>query len=304
MKTVIYLDELLLVNFLIAAFLLPGTGLLCGAACAPPRIACGCALAALSSLLLLVPRLPFALQLAIKALCAAGCVRIAFPYRGLRPFLQACTWYLVLNLTLAGLVTVRILTQKPPYLQINNLVLYLEVSPLLLLGCVAAVYMILRLVLWCFDRPRPGMADTLRFCILQCEITVQAFYDTGLAISTGPSGLPGVMVAHTAVQKQLPAELMQYLADFFADPSSGMVPLPDAAWKLQLIACETAAGQGILPAVPADDLRLTQNGQLKTCSRAIVIFCKGGFPYGCDAAYGPQLTAVAASPECKGGTLV
>lgn len=304
MKTVIYLDELLLVNFLIAAFLLPGTGLLCGASCRTPRIVCGAVLAAASSLLLLAPRLPFALQLAVKALCAAACVRAAFPYRGMRPFLQACAWYLALNLTLAGLVTARLMAQSTPLLQTNNLMLYLNVSPLLLLGCVAAVYSILRLVLWCFERPRPGAAATLGFQVLESRVSVQAFCDTGLAIGGELAGLPGVMVACGAVQDQLPQALAQYLAEFFASAPPGGLPLPQPDWKLRLLACETAAGQGIFPAVPAYDVWLRQNGQRQACGKAMVIFCKGGFPYGCGAAYGPDLAAAAAAQECKGGTTV
>ena len=86
MKTVIYLDELLLVNFLIAAFLLPGAGLLCGAGCRPRRIAAASAVAAAASLLLLAPKLPFAVQLLLKAGCAAVCVAVGFGARQPRQF--------------------------------------------------------------------------------------------------------------------------------------------------------------------------------------------------------------------------
>ena len=58
MKTVIYLDELLLTNFLAAAALLLGAGLLCARQCSGLRLMAGSAAAAAASLGILLPELP------------------------------------------------------------------------------------------------------------------------------------------------------------------------------------------------------------------------------------------------------
>ena len=58
MKTVIYLDELLLTNFLAAAMLLLCTGLLCARQCSGLRLLAGSAAAAAFSLGILLPELP------------------------------------------------------------------------------------------------------------------------------------------------------------------------------------------------------------------------------------------------------
>ena len=55
MKTVIYLDELLLTNFLAAAALLLGAGLLCARQCSGLRLMAGSAAAAAASLGILLP---------------------------------------------------------------------------------------------------------------------------------------------------------------------------------------------------------------------------------------------------------
>ncbi|OLA35293.1 MAG: hypothetical protein BHW27_01095 [Faecalibacterium prausnitzii] len=57
MKTVIYLDELLLTNFLAAAMLLLCTGLLCARQCSGLRLLAGSAAAAAFSLGILLPEL-------------------------------------------------------------------------------------------------------------------------------------------------------------------------------------------------------------------------------------------------------
>ena len=50
MKTVVFVDELLLVNFAAAAALLLGAGLLCGRSCTGLRLCAGSAAAAASTL--------------------------------------------------------------------------------------------------------------------------------------------------------------------------------------------------------------------------------------------------------------
>ena len=59
MKTVIYLDELLLTNFLAAAALLLGAGLLCARQCSGLRLMAGSAAAAAASLGILGLQLSF-----------------------------------------------------------------------------------------------------------------------------------------------------------------------------------------------------------------------------------------------------
>lgn len=298
MKTVIYLDELLLVNFLIAAFLLPGAGLLCGLPSSFWRTAAGAGAAALSSLLLLAPRLPFGVQLAVKALLAAGCVRVAFPYRGLRPFLRLCAWYLVLNLTLAGVVTAQIVAGGAPGMETNNLTVYFDVSPLLLLGSVSAVYAVLRLILWCFERPRPGFTSTLTFELQGRRVAVQAFCDTGLSIKDPYSAMPGMMVSLEAVKAQLPAALGGFLQEFFASAPPGTLAEPEKGWQMRFVFCETAAGGGLFPAVPVQEVTILQNGQLR-CGRVLAVFCPHGFAGGCGAAYSPELAVNAENAAKK-----
>ena len=77
MKTVIYLDELLLTNFLAAAMLLLCTGLLCARQCSGLRLLAGSAAAAAFSLCILLPELPGAAAVLCKALTCGAVVAAA-----------------------------------------------------------------------------------------------------------------------------------------------------------------------------------------------------------------------------------
>ena len=128
MKTVIYLDELLLTNFLAAAALLLGAGLLCARQCSGLRLMAGSAAAAAASLGILLPELPGPAAFLYKVFTCCAAVAAAYGVPGLRNFVQLCMWYLLLNLLLCGAVLL-------PRVQSANLCVYLPLSPA---GCCCA----------------------------------------------------------------------------------------------------------------------------------------------------------------------
>ena len=81
---VLYIDELLLVNFAAGAAFLLAAGLLAGVRCSGPRLAAGAALGAASCLVLLAPALPLPAALAYKAAAGAGTVALAYGWPGAR----------------------------------------------------------------------------------------------------------------------------------------------------------------------------------------------------------------------------
>ena len=104
MKTVIYLDELLLTNFLAAAMLLLCTGLLCARQCSGLRLLAGSAAAAAFSLGILLPELPGAAAVLCKVFTCGAVVAAAYGLPGLRSFARLCGWYAALNGLLCGAV--------------------------------------------------------------------------------------------------------------------------------------------------------------------------------------------------------
>ena len=132
MRTVIYLDVLLLVNFVVGAAFLLAAGLLCGACCSPLRLVGGAGAAAVSSLALLAPTAPWPLALTYKGTSAALCVAAAYGWQGARNTARLTAWFVLLNLTLTGALFL-------PGAACNNLSFYLPVSPGLLLASTAGV---------------------------------------------------------------------------------------------------------------------------------------------------------------------
>ena len=257
MKTVIYLDELLLVNFVLGAALLLCAGLLSARECSGVRLLAGSAAAALASLGLLLPELPGPVAFLYKSVTCCGAVAAAYGLPGVRSFARLCGWYVLLNLLVCGAAAL-------PGAGSANLCLYLPLSPGRLLAACGAVYAALRGVLLCFGwAQRSSFAATLE--LDGCTVPVQAFCDTGFAVQEPLSGRAVVLVYYPAVRSALPDALRRFLDANFA----GSSPLPPPGLGMRLVPCALITGHCLLPAVPGRCLRAGR----KSVSGFLAAFC-------------------------------
>ena len=195
MRTVIYLDVLLLVNFVVGAAFLLAAGLLCGACCSPLRLVGGAGAAAVSSLALLAPTAPWPLALTYKGTSAALCVAAAYGWQGARNTARLTAWFVLLNLTLTGALFL-------PGAACNNLSFYLPVSPGLLLASTAGVCGVVEGVLHVLGRSGPACFGA-ELSVAGQVVPLSVFCDTGFHVQEPLSGRAVVLVRLDAVS--LPA---------------------------------------------------------------------------------------------------
>ena len=182
MRTVIYLDVLLLVNFVVGAAFLLAAGLLCGACCSPLRLVGGAGAAAVSSLALLAPTAPWPLALTYKGTSAALCVAAAYGWQGARNTARLTAWFVLLNLTLTGALFL-------PGAACNNLSFYLPVLHVL-------------------GRSGPACFGA-ELSVAGRVVPLSVFCDTGFHVQEPLSGRAVVLVRLDAVP--LPAGVRAYL---------------------------------------------------------------------------------------------
>ena len=196
-KTVVYLDVLLLTNFLTAYLLLLAAGALSGQRAPFARMLAGSALAALSALILFAPEQPYPVQVAYKAATALGITAAAFGWRSRRRLVTAACWYAALNIALAGAVLLVILRTGTRVADTANLTVYLRVSPLLLLAlsgaCCAAVELGLRLFT---RREAPTKTAGLELELCGQPVRLRAALDTGCHLRDPVTCLPVLVVSY------------------------------------------------------------------------------------------------------------
>ena len=239
-KTVIYLDVLLLTNFVLGALFLLAAGLVSGQRCSGGRALCGAAVAAASSLALLAPTAPWSVGLLYKGGTGALAVAAAYGWPGWRAFARLLAWFWLLNLMLTGAVLL-----PGARMEVNNLSVYLPFSPEVLLVSAGCVYGGLTLALHL-------LGDGKKACF-PAELEIAGV----------------VLVRFAAVEARLPPALRTYLKETFS--GSGILPPPELG--VRLVPCDTVAGHCLLPAVPAQALRWTARGRQQTRHGLYAAFC-------------------------------
>lgn len=268
MKVVVYLDILLVTNFIAGYFLLRAAGWLAGAACPTPRALAGALLAAVSTLILLAPPLPAPLSFGYKLASAALVTLAAFGWHGLRPFLRAGAWFFALNLGLAGLALLGLQRGGMNGVRVHNLTVYVDLSPMTLVFSVLAVYLAVRLVLLVFGPPADQEPWQLELLIAGRTVRAQAYYDTGFFLRDPVGGRQTLLVSWPGVEHQLPAAVNAFLKEYF----SGKNPLPPEGLALRLVPCSGAAGSAVLPGLNAPTARLTGPGHALCASDVTAVF--------------------------------
>lgn len=149
---------LLLTNFVLGALFLLAAGLVSGQRCSGGRALCGAAVAAASSLALLAPTAPWSVGLLYKGGTGALAVAAAYGWPGWRAFVRLLAWFWLLNLMLTGAVLL-----PGARMEVNNLSVYLPLSPEVLLVSAGCVYGGLMLALHLLgDEKRPVFRQSWR----------------------------------------------------------------------------------------------------------------------------------------------
>ena len=270
-----YLDVLLLTNFLMAYFLLLAAGALSGQRGGFVRMLAGSGLAAMSSLILFAPPQPYLVQVVYKITTALAITAAAFGWRSKRRLVTAACWYAALNIALAGAVLLAVLRTGTRAADTANLTAYLRVSPLLLLAlsgvCCGAVDLGLRLLM---RRDAPIKTIGLEFELCGQPIRLRAAPDTGCHLRDPITCLPVLVVSYPDAKARLPGPAVDFLEQWFAGATQADPP-PGA--RLRLVPCGTAADRTLLPgfAVPGIGL-ITEKGVLGL-GRSAVVFAPRSF---------------------------
>ena len=284
-KTVVYLDVLLLTNFLTAYLLLLAAGALSGQRAPFARMLAGSALAALSALILFAPEQPYPVQVAYKAATALGITAAAFGWRSRRRLVTAACWYAALNIALAGAVLLVILRTGTRVADTANLTVYLRVSPLLLLvlsgACCAAVELGLRIFT---RREAPTKTAGLELELCGQPVRLRAALDTGCHLRDPVTCLPVLLISWPAAKGRLPGGVNAFLGQWF----QGLHPsTPPVGASLRVIPCNTAAQHALLPGFAVADISTITETGMQSLGRTAVAFCPQPFQSGeYEALYG------------------
>ena len=144
--TTVYLDVLITVNIFIDFFLILCVKKVLRVRAGLTRMILGSLLGGARSLVDLLPRLPFGLNLLTDLVSAALMMLTAFGFGGLKCFLRRVAVYFVLSFGFCGLMIFVYTSFHPGGMEIFNDTVYFNISPFLLIILTLVCYYTLRLL--------------------------------------------------------------------------------------------------------------------------------------------------------------
>lgn len=298
MEYVIYGDVLVAVNFIIDLLILRLCQPLTGIRQKGLRPYLAAAAGGICSMAIFIPASSVWLDLFIRLGFSFIVVSIAYGRQEPRVFLRLLGVFYAVSFLVAGVVLgLGFLFPRGGYAYRNGMI-YLDLSPLLLIGCVAAAYLFVRLFEGLFHWGR-GMKEQYLFAARRGEksIAFTALSDTGNQLTEPFSGLPMVVLKGERGRELLTGEEREWL-------ESGMTagePPPG----LRLAPYRTVNGTGLLAAIRPQSLRVRVGERWVETDAYIAILPEGQGPEGCEGVFHPRMIQLAAenTQMTKGGTI-
>ena len=258
METNVYVDVLLVVNYVVNAVLLTGTARLLGAKIPRRKLVGAALLGALGSLAIFLPFMGFFPMLVYRVLLSAAIVLIALPREGWAQFVKGWATFFAVNFFFAGVMLGIWLLFAPGGMIYSGGIVYFNINPLTLLVSTAAAYGLLGLI--------QRFSRAGRLVGTKCRVTVKlggkscslgALIDTGNSLYEPFSGIPVIVCSLQAVRAVLPPEL----ADAIQTGDWEKAALQEGV-RIRLIPFSAMGGRGTLPGLRVDELIVRQNGGL------------------------------------------
>ena len=264
MKTVIYIDILFLINFIIDFYLLLATKHLANASANSLRIMFGAVIAAISSFMILLPTIPFLIGFAMKILCCILTVLIAFKYISKRQFSAEIFWFLFMNFVFAGVVFFVVDNFSPFGIKQKNMSVYFNVSPFLLIASVLGVYFIMEVISIIFKPPAKRLLIGFTAQVRGETVSAELIYDTGFMMKDPLTARNCILLGREATTNKLPEEITRKINNYFEKG--------ELEEGLHLVPCTTANFTGVLPAIKCEDVIITNHNKKRSERYSVIVF--------------------------------
>ncbi len=249
----VYVDVLILLNFIVDYFLILSMQLLCHRKPHRQRILLAAAVGSLFSLTLFLPVFSRTAELLCKLLSCALMVRIADRWGGWRRFFHGCAALFGVTFLYGGAMLMLRLSLGPGRLLCANGVVYFHLSPLVLVLNITLGFVLMYLLRrFLFEHsPQPLVYDvTLK--LFDKTISCRGLVDSGNHLREPFSGYPVLIVGYETLCPALPPPLQGLLRD--GELFSDMEKLP--AMGVRLIPYQGVENGGVLAAVQGERLLL------------------------------------------------
>lgn len=282
---VVYIDILLFLNFYITYFLIAGTCCFTHKHSGTFRRILGSLAGALSSLVILLPPLPFIVNILLRLAFSSVIVIMTFGFGGIRRFLKSFGAFFVINCVYAGIMLALWLFSAPMGMVYNNGVSYFELSMPVIIIATAAAYVILRVIRRVLDSK--AAFDKKYFIEITTEkgtVTLNAIPDSGNKLADFFTGLPVIFCSPEKCLEICPPYITELL--YGENPENNDFT---GIKGIRIIPCHTVSGSGTAYCFKPKKLIIKTENTEKEAD-ALIGFTKSGLNSGeFDAVFNPNI---------------
>lgn len=292
---IVYADVMFVLNLIVNYLLLLSV---CGITKQRPpfyRLLISSALGATSSFIILLPPMNIAINFAIKIAVCAAMTFVAFPAKNLRNFLSNSGWLISVTFAYCGIMTAIVNGFAPKIVCVNNMAVYADLSPILLIISSTVCYIAVKLICAVAQKIRPQntyynieLINGSRLC--KCR----AMLDTGCNLHDLYSGNPVIVIDSYSAQKLLPSLAVTNLHNnySFGDFDDPALSADEAiSSKIRYIPYSAIGGKGLMQAFCPDKLVVMKNNSKTEIENVTAAISKEPLANGVNALIGDDIVS-------------
>lgn len=256
MKMTVYIDLLILVNFVANYFLIKLASVISSSGTNNIRIITASFFGSLFSLVILL-EMPLPLSIMIKIFTVVLSSVVTFGFKNKFLFVKRTAVLLVVYILFTGFLYT--LFENSSYVYINNSFFYLSINPLIFVGALTVFYLIFTVMEFLFCSVPENYIYKLKVCTKYGNFTATAFYDTGFGVKDIMCLNPVIMCSMKYIEKTGLTDLYNIINNFYnGEVKAGITPL----------FYSDLTGSGMLAAVKTD-IVMVNNKDVKNVLLAV-----------------------------------
>lgn len=277
METGVYVDVLLVVNYVVNVLLISCTAKIAGRKARGRRIVAAALLGSVSSLTIFLPFIGFFVSLLLKLAVSAAVVLTAFRWLSAKAFFKELFLFFAVSFSFAGVMLGIWMAFRPKGMLYYNGIVYFDISAMTLMLTTVIAYGVLELI---SRLTRAGRIKTTVYQTFVCHqgrtASLKGLVDTGNSLREPFSGYPVMVCSLETAAPALPAETVEAISNGAFQRGE------DCGIPLRSIPYTDVGGGGMLPAFRPDYVQLGSGGpQVRNVYVAISPRAVGGEAYDC-----------------------
>ena len=180
---VVYADILIILNFLVDYFLLLATAGILNYKLKIYRLILASLFGGISSLYIFLPQGTPLQSIIVKLLICSVTTVICFKFESFKMYIKSILLFFVITSGYAGLMMAFWHIFEPEGLLINNSVVYLNISPIILVSVTVVTYLIFWILHKIFSKSNKACEECdIKVCITEKSVDLHALVDTGNSV--------------------------------------------------------------------------------------------------------------------------